>query len=100
MTLQLLQGFLSAFADRDTGHDDHELFKAVGFVKRQNTAYVNVGLARAGLHLDRELSISKGLIDENVVFELARIHVFQQAGAERDLWITWLQHVASVVRRK
>ena len=97
MVLQLLQGFLNAFTDRDTGHDDHELLKAVGFVERENTANVNVGLPGAGLHLNGEVAIGEGLIDEDVIFELALIYIFKQASAERDLRIARFQHVAGAI---
>ena len=44
-----------AFADGDARHDDDELLEAVAPRQLEDRAQVDVGLARAGLHLDREM---------------------------------------------
>ncbi len=56
-----LQGLEHAFADGDRGHNDDELAQPVAVVEFQGGAQVDVGLAGAGLHLDREIGETDGL---------------------------------------
>ena len=51
-----------AFADRDAGHDDDELLEAVAPRQLEDRAQVDVGLARAGLHLHREVRAAARLV--------------------------------------
>ena len=56
MILRDLERLVDAFLDRDRRHDDHELGEAVELVQLKDRAQVDVGFARAGLHLDREVA--------------------------------------------
>ena len=56
MLLRDLERLVDAFLDRHRRHDDHELGEAVPLVQLEDRAQIDVGLAGAGLHLDREVA--------------------------------------------
>ena len=59
--------FLSTpFADGHAGHDDDELLEAVALGQLEDGAQVDVGLARAGLHLHGEVGAAAGLVGRAV----------------------------------
>src|SRR6266496_5676752 len=51
-----LEGLIDAFLDGDRGNDDDELRKAVAPVQLEDRAQIDVGFARARLHLYREVA--------------------------------------------
>lgn len=53
--LGLLEGFDHPGANGDGVDEDHELAQAVGLGHLERRRDVDVGLSRAGLHLDREV---------------------------------------------
>ncbi len=70
-----LKAFDHAFADRDARHDDDEFLEAVSLVKFEDRAEVDVGLAGAGFHLDRELQALKSVHPLNAVALLDGAHI-------------------------
>ena len=50
------------FADRHAGHHDDELGPAIAFVHLEHGFDVDIGLARACLHLDVEVDLRAGLV--------------------------------------
>ena len=56
MLLGDLERLVHALLDRHRWNHDHELGEAVATVQLEDGAQVDVGLARAGLHLDREIA--------------------------------------------
>ena len=55
MVLRDLEGLVDAFLDRNRRHDDDELREPEPLVQLEDGAQVDVRLARAGLHLHREV---------------------------------------------
>jgi hypothetical protein len=51
-----LERLVDAFLDGDRRHHDHELGEAEALVQLEDRPQVDVGLARAGLHLHGEVS--------------------------------------------
>ena len=58
MALHHLEALDHAFVDGDARHDDDELAEAVVLAQFVDRAQVDVGLAGAGLHLDREARVA------------------------------------------
>ena len=56
MIFRDLERFVHAFLDGDGGHDDDELGEAVALVQLEDRTEIHVGLARAGLHFNREVA--------------------------------------------
>ncbi len=54
-----LERLVDAFLDRHRRHHDDELGEAVAPVQLEDRAQVDVGLARAGLHLHGEIAGSQ-----------------------------------------
>ena len=50
-----LKALEHALTDRNRGHDDDELAKAIALGEFESAAQINIGFTRAGLHLDCEI---------------------------------------------
>ena len=59
MFLHHLERFVNTLFDGDGRHNDDELVEAVTLVQLEHRAQINVGLARAGLHLNGEVTGSQ-----------------------------------------
>ncbi|MNG39807.1 hypothetical protein D3C84_1280840 [compost metagenome] len=51
-----LQGLVDALLDRNRGHDNNELGKAVALIQLKDAAQIYVGLSRTGLHFDGKVA--------------------------------------------
>ena len=72
-----LQSLVHTLLDGHRGHHDHELGKAVALVELEDGAQINIGLARSGLHLHREVARTQGGVDRQSIAQLHRLQVFQ-----------------------
>ena len=80
MLLCGLERFIDAFADGDGRHDDDKLAPAVALVQLIHRFDIGIGLARAGLHFDREIDARPGQLVRGfqAVPALHRAQVVQQ----------------------
>ena len=72
----------NAFADGDAGHHDDELRPAIPLVQLEHGTQVDIGLARAGLHLDVQVHPCAGVIAARLGFALV-VHIGGQAFGQR-----------------
>jgi hypothetical protein len=73
-----LNGVIDALLDRHRGHHDDELGEAVALVQLEDGAQIDVGLARAGLHLHGEVPGRERGRGGEAVAELNGVQVGQQ----------------------
>ena len=80
MLLRGLERFIDALADGDGRHNDDELAPAVALVQLIHRFDVGIGLARAGLHFDREIDARPGQLVRGfqTVPALHRAQIVQQ----------------------
>ncbi len=67
-----------SFTDSYAGHDDNEFVEAVGPAQLEDSAQIDIGLARAGLHFDREIQPLQSTDLLDIVGFLNPIHISQQ----------------------
>jgi hypothetical protein len=78
-----LKGVIDAFLDRHRGHHDDEFGEAEASVQLEDGAQIDVGLARAGLHLHGEVAGREPGRGRQSMSELDGVQVSQQLIVEQ-----------------